>query len=121
MNASVAKLHDLKIDLTDSSGNRLDSYSLPIGLRQVTWSDSSFLINHQPFYFKGVAKHEDSNIRGRGFDLVTSVKDYNLLHWLGANSFRTSHYPYAEEMLNLADEEGIVVISECAAVNLRNF
>src|SRR3712207_8294981 len=34
--------------------------------------------------------------------------------WIGANSFRTSHYPYAEEVLDHADRHGIVVIDETA-------
>ena len=37
------------------------------------------------------------------------------------NSFRTSHYPYAEETFQLADKQGFMVISECAAVSLKNF
>ena len=32
-------------------------------------------------------------LRGRGLDLVTLTKDFNLMRWTGANSFRTSHYP----------------------------
>ena len=88
---------------------------------QVTFTSTSLLINHKPFYFHGVAKHEDSNVRGKGFDLPLAVRDQNLMEWLGANSFRTSHYPYSEEMLDLADQRGIVVISECAAVSLNYF
>ena len=42
-----------------------------------------------------------------------NVKDLALLKWQGANSFRTSHYPYSEEMMRLCDREGIVVIDEC--------
>jgi beta-glucuronidase len=38
------------------------------------------------------------------------------MDWIGANSFRTSHYPYAEEVLEYADRHGIVVIDEVAAV-----
>ena len=98
-----------------------DTYSLPVGLRQVSWTADAFLINHRPFYFQGVARHEDSNIRGKGFDLPLLVRDQHLLEWLGANSFRTSHYPYAEETLAMADRRGIVVISECAAVSLNYF
>ena len=37
---------------------------------------------------------------------------------MGANSFRTSHYPYSEEMMRLCDREGIVVIDETPAVGL---
>ncbi|KAK7065378.1 hypothetical protein SK128_002911 [Halocaridina rubra] len=43
------------------------------------------------------------------------------MKWLGVNCFRTSHYPYAEEIMNMADEEGMMVIDESAAVNLINF
>ena len=32
------------------------------------------------------------------------------MKWLGANSYRTSHYPYAEEIMDFADQNGIVVI-----------
>jgi beta-glucuronidase len=49
------------------------------------------------------------------------VKDMNLLRWIGANSFRTSHYPYAEEWLDAADREGIVVIDEAPAVGMYIF
>ena len=30
----------------------LDEYSLSVGLREVSWGDSSFMINHRPFYFR---------------------------------------------------------------------
>ena len=42
-----------------------------------------------------------------------------MLKWLGSNCFRTSHYPYAEEIMDQADEQGIVVIDECPAVGLN--
>lgn len=48
------------------------------------------------------------------------VKDFNLLKWLGANSFRTSHYPYAEEILQMCDRHGIVVIDECPGVGIKD-
>lgn len=41
------------------------------------------------------------------------------MKWQGANSFRTSHYPYSEEMMRLCDEEGIVVIDETTAVGVN--
>ncbi|KAH7160586.1 glycosyl hydrolases family 2, TIM barrel domain protein [Dactylonectria estremocensis] len=41
------------------------------------------------------------------------------MDWMGANSFRTAHYPYAEEVLDYADRHGIVVIDGTAAVGLN--
>jgi len=31
------------------------------------------------------------------------LRDYNLIKWVGANSYRTSHYPYADEIMDMAD------------------
>ena len=72
-------------------------------------------IQKDPYF----ARHEDSHVRGRGFDYPNLVRDHQLLLWMGVNSFRTSHYPYAEETLQLADKQGFMVISECAGVSLR--
>ena len=58
-------------------------------------------------------------IRGKGLDYPLMVKDMNLFKWLGVNAFRTSHYPYAEEFLDLANSYGIAVIDECTAVGLQ--
>ena len=58
-------------------------------------------------------------IRGKGLDYPLMVKDMNLFRWLGVNVFRTSHYPYAEEFLDLAAEYGIAVIDESPAVGLQ--
>lgn len=79
-----------------------------------------FLINGEPFYFKGFGKHEDAAARGKGYDAVFMVHDFALMEWLGANSFRTSHYPYAEEVIDFADRHGIVVIDETAAVGINS-
>ncbi|MDO5551513.1 MAG: beta-glucuronidase [Lachnospiraceae bacterium] len=95
-----------------------DRYEQPFGIRTVKVEGKQFLINGQPFYFKGFGKHEDSAFHGRGLDLCLDVKDVNLIHWLHANSFRTSHYPYAEEMYELCDREGIVIIDEAPAVGI---
>lgn len=102
-------------------GELEDSYTLPIGIREVKVEDKRFLINGKPFYFKGFGKHEDSDIRGKGLDQVINIKDFNLLKWIGANSFRTSHYPYSEEILYLADIYGVVVIEEAPAVGMNAF
>lgn len=95
-----------------------DHYAQKFGIRTVKVEGTKFLLNGKPFYFKGFGKHEDSAFHGRGLDEVLNVKDTSIIHWLHANSFRTSHYPYSEEMMNLCDEEGIVVIDEVPAVGL---
>ncbi|KAF4813502.1 Beta-glucuronidase [Colletotrichum tropicale] len=101
------------------SADLLDTYELAFGIRTIKVEGNRFLINGNPFYFTGFGKHEDSPIRGKGFDPAYMIHDFNLMSWMGANSFRTSHYPYAEEVLDYADRHGIVVINETAAVGLN--
>lgn len=113
-----AYLYNLKIDLVDNN-EIIDTYEQPFGIRTVKVEDGKFLINNKQFYFKGFGKHEDSNIHGRGFDEALNIKDFNLMKWIGANSFRTAHYPYSEEIMRLADREGIVVIDETPAVGVH--
>ena len=112
-------MHEFIAELWGDGPEPVDSYPLTVGIRTVEVDGNRFLINGEPFYFRGFGMHEDSPIRGKGHDDVTMVNDFALLDWLGANSFHTSHYPYAEEVLDYADRHGIVVIDETPAVGLN--
>ena len=110
-----AYLYTLQISLHDNS-HLVDQYPQTVGVRTVKLAGTQFLINNEPFYFKGFGKHEDSNVRGRGYDAALNLRDMELLDWIGANSIRTSHYPYSEEFMQLAERKGLVVINETPAV-----
>lgn len=114
-------LYELEVSLEDSSGNLLDRYRERVGIRTIEVRGMEFLLNGEPVYFQGFGRHEDMDVRGRGFDHAMLVKDYNLMKWTGANSFRTSHYPYAEEQLRMADEQGFLVIDEVQAVGFATW
>lgn len=111
-------LYQLETMFVGENGEK-DCCGESFGFREVEIRDCHLYLNGEPIYLKGFGKHEDSPIRGRGFDLVYAVKDIALLKWMGANSFRTSHYPYCEEMLQLCDREGILLIDEAPAVGLH--
>ena len=113
-----AYLYEFKIQIVDA-GKVVDTYSVATGVRTVKVDGMKFLINNKPFYFTGFGKHEDTAVRGKGHDPAYMVHDFQLIDWIGANSFRTSHYPYAEEVMEFADRQGIVVIDETAAVGLN--
>ncbi|RSM43239.1 beta-glucuronidase [Amycolatopsis balhimycina DSM 5908] len=114
----AAYLYELIVEVVDGD-TVADTYPVAVGVRTVEVRGSEFLINGAPFYFTGFGKHEDTAVRGKGHDSAYLVHDFQLLEWIGANSFRTSHYPYAEEVLEFADRHGVVVIDETAAVGLN--
>lgn len=95
-----------------------DTYRLPVGIRTIAVEGDRLLLNGKPIYLTGFGRHEDFPILGRAMIPAVIVKDYALLKWIGANSFRTSHYPYSEQMMDLADRLGFLVIDETPAVGL---
>jgi beta-glucuronidase len=91
---------------------------MSVGVRTVTVEGDALLLNGTPVYLKGFGRHEDFPVAGRGLVPAVIVKDYALMAWVGANSFRTTHYPYSEQMMDLADRLGFLVIDETPAVGL---
>jgi beta-glucuronidase len=111
-------LYELEVQLVRGD-TMVDSYLQSVGVRTVKVDGIRFLINGEPFSFKGFGKHEDVPVIGKGHSDAYLLHDFELLKWIGANSFRTSHYPYAEDVLDYADRQGIVLIDETAAVGLN--
>lgn len=105
-------LYTLKVETEN------DCYEQTFGVRKVSFDEKGVMLNDKYVYFKGFGKHEDFFISGKGNNTAVNVRDFELLKWINANSFRTSHYPYAEEILDLADRYGIMVIDECPAVGV---
>ena len=112
-----AYLYTAKVELF--AGEELvDEYEELFGVRTVRVENGQFLVNDKPIYFKGFGKHEDSYVNGRGFNEAVNLMDLNLMKNMGANSYRTAHYPYSEEMMRLSDRMGFLVIDEVPAVGL---
>lgn len=110
-------LYQLTVALADG-GQVVDRYTLDVGVRTIAVQGDHILLNGEPIYLTGFGRHEDFPVHGRGLNMPLIVKDYSLLKWVGANSYRTSHYPYSEEQMIVADREGILVIDEIPAVGL---
>jgi beta-glucuronidase len=96
----------------------IDEYAENIGIRTVEVKGTDILLNGKSVYLKGFGKHEDSDIAGRGYNPAVIKRDFELMKWIGANSFRTAHYPYSEEIYQMADREGFLIIDEVAAVGM---
>lgn len=111
-------LYDLSVSLIDSD-QIVDRYTLEIGIRTIEVRGIQLLLNGEPVYLKGFGRHEDFYVSGRGLNEPLIVKDYSLMKWIGANSYRTSHYPYSEEEMRMADREGMLIIDEIPAVSLN--
>ncbi|HUL05549.1 MAG TPA: beta-glucuronidase [Candidatus Acidoferrum sp.] len=110
-------LYPLSIALIEGDKVR-DAYTLDIGIRTIEVRGDRLLLNGQPIQLRGFGRHEDFPVHGRGLDLPVLIRDHALLKWVGANSYRTSHYPYSDEAMAVADREGFLIIDEIPAVGL---
>lgn len=104
-----------KVKVTTST----DSYTQKFGIRKIEVTDKEILLNDKAVYLKGFGMHEDSFILGKGNSPAVNIRNFELLKWINANSFRTSHYPYADDWYDLADEYGYLVIDEVPAVGMN--
>lgn len=112
-----AYLYTLKIELK-LDGRVKDEYKDRIGIRTVAVEGERILINGKEVYLKGYGRHEDFEVIGKAFNWAVAKRDFECMKWSGANCFRTSHYPYAEEWYQMADEEGFLIIDEVPAVGM---
>ncbi len=112
-------LYWLCAEVCDPYGKAIDSYRQRFGIRTIEVKDGALLLNGRRVFMTGFGKHEDFMASGRAYNPAVMIKDYDLLRWIGANSFRTSHYPYAEEVIDVADSLGLLVIGETPMVSLN--
>ncbi len=110
-------LHVLEAELR-RGGALVDRYTLRCGIRTVEVNGDELLLNGAPVRLRGFARHEDFPVLGRGVSPALAARDLHLMRQLGANSFRTAHYPCDEETLDIADRLGLMVIAETPNVGL---
>lgn len=114
----VPQLYPLSAELLENE-TLCDTYTLKTGFRTFEVSGRDLLLNGKKISMDGFCRHEDFYVIGKGVNDALNIRDFELMKWCGANSFRTSHYPYCEEILELADELGFMVIDELPFSSLK--
>lgn len=74
--------------------------------------DKGFFLNDRPVKIKGVCCHQDFGLTGRA--VADNIYRYRieLMKEMGANGYRTAHYPHSEATMEALDEIGLVVMDE---------
>ena len=93
--------------------NVLDQHVEKIGFKNVEFTtDRGLFLNGRHIKLNGVCEHHDFGCLGAAFYKDALVRKFTLLKKMGVNSIRTSHNMPASEFMNVADEMGILVLSE---------
>lgn len=94
-------------------GQVVDRCETPFGVRSARFDpDDGLLVNGERIRIRGVNNHHDLGALGAAFNRRAARRQLEILQEMGANALRTAHNPPAPELLDLADELGIMVLDE---------
>jgi beta-galactosidase len=97
----------------EAGGAVIDRYQTPFGIRTCAFDAAKgFFLNGQSVKLKGTCNHQDH--AGVGVAVPDAVQYFRIrkLQEMGCNSLRTSHNPPTPELLDAADELGMLVFDE---------
>lgn len=94
-------------------GEIVETVTQAIGFREVVMDPQrGFLLNGEPMKLNGVCEHHDLGAIGAAFHTQALRRRFEILKDMGVNAIRTAHNMPAPELMDLADELGMLVVSE---------
>jgi len=111
-NAETPHLYTLLIEQLDHKGSVLEAIPQRVGFRKVEIKSGIFMVNGVPIKIKGVNRHDMHPTLGQALPPEEYRKELVLMKQYNINAIRTSHYPNAPALYDLADELGLYVMDE---------
>lgn len=106
------KLYSAEVTLV-LNGKVIDKLTQKFGIRTIEFSkEFGMKLNGKKVFLKGVANHHDLGAVGVAAFETSIARMMDGLKAFGFNHIRTSHNPYSESFLKLADEKGILIVDE---------
>ncbi len=96
-----------------SDGEDCDTTEVKFGFRRVTVDPNRGLfINGKHYKIKGFCGHADCGLMGKAVPDNIHRYKVQLMKEMGANAYRTSHYPQSEALMEELDANGFIVMDE---------
>ena len=105
-------LYDLVLRVYDRAGGLQEAVLQRVGFRSFEIKRGKMLINGRRIVFRGVNRHEFSDINGRAIDETEINEDLLNMKRNNINAVRTSHYPNQSHFYEACDLLGLYVIDE---------
>lgn len=94
-------------------GNVTDSEEQTFGFRTFDFdTEKGFFLNGRHVKLQGVCQHHDLGSLGAAVNKTALRRQIALLQEMGVNAIRTAHNMPAVELMELADEMGVLIVSE---------
>lgn len=85
-----------------------DAIATQFGIRTIETDSFRLLLNGEPTFLAGIARHEDSPDRGRTMTWERILSDMQMIEALNANFVRTAHYPNHMNTYIILDRLGLL-------------
>ena len=106
------QLYMLKTELCRDGEVLQEEYS-QIGFRSIAFDpEQGFLLNGRKVKLNGVCEHHDLGALGAAFYRTAMARKFRILKEMGVNALRGTHNMTAPAVVELADQMGILMISE---------
>lgn len=106
-------LYTARTTVSDAEGQVQDIYDTRFGIRSIEYRPGEgFFLNGKLTKFKGVNNHHDLGPLGAAMNKSALRHQMELLKDMGVNAIRTSHNMPAQELVELADEMGFMLMIE---------
>lgn len=89
-----------------------DEVTERVGIKDFRAVGQRFFLNGQPLFLKGVCRHDLYGDVGHTIKREQAERDMRLIKATGCNFVRLVHYPHDRQILELADEIGLLVSEE---------
>lgn len=94
-------------------GKTIDRTAERFGIRTIEYSKEFGLkLNGRKVFLKGIACHHDLGALGAAAYETAISRMMDKIKAFGFNHIRTSHNPYSEAFMRIADEKGILIVDE---------
>lgn len=91
----------------------VDTYDTEYGFRYIAFdTETGFYLNGENVKLKGVCMHHDQGALGSAAYRRAIERQVEILKEMGCNSIRVTHNPAADELIEICNEKGILVIDE---------
>ncbi|QOR45953.1 glycoside hydrolase family 2 TIM barrel-domain containing protein [Trueperella pecoris] len=99
--------------ITGGDGQTIDTTSVKTGLRKIGFdANEGFSLNGEKMKLKGVSMHHDQGALGARAYRAAIARQIKILKEMGANAIRVTHNPASRDLIDLADEKGMLIIEE---------
>lgn len=119
---TTPKLYKVKTEIKENSAV-IDTVENDFGFRYFKFSRDGFRLNGRLEKLQGVCMHHDQGALGSRAYHDAIARQVKILKNMGVNSIRVTHNPAADDLIDIANKEGILIVEELfdTWINVKNY